>query len=106
MLATSKDGGGSSNPMSFSDQHGTALLERLRYQRATGRFCDVCIVVKDRQFNAHRMVLAASSPYFDSILRYNKITKEKVARLVESMNVLISCRSPSTVKMRKCSKFC
>ncbi|CAB3409951.1 unnamed protein product [Caenorhabditis bovis] len=66
------------NPMSFSDQHGSIVFERLRYQRDTGRFCDVALFVKERQFAAHRNILASCSPYFDSIFKYSKITKEQV----------------------------
>ncbi|CAD6194603.1 unnamed protein product [Caenorhabditis auriculariae] len=73
------------NPMSFNDQQSNLMMERLRYQRETGRFCDVAVIVKDRQFPAHRNILASCSPYFDSIFKAAKITKEQVT---------VNCSSP------------
>ncbi|CAI4228433.1 unnamed protein product [Auanema sp. JU1783] len=77
LLAASCEGTGL-DPMAFNDHHGNLVLDRLRYQRETGRFCDVSILVKDRQFCAHRTILASCSPYFDSIFKATKVVKEQV----------------------------
>lgn len=43
------------------------LLNNLNNLRTSGRFCDVEIIVGTRIFQAHRAVLAASSPYFQAM---------------------------------------
>ncbi|XP_013790709.2 zinc finger protein 652-like isoform X2 [Limulus polyphemus] len=67
------------NAMNFTEnQQGNVLLERLRCQQESGRFCDVILHVQGKQFLAHRNVLAACSPYFDSVLKMHRIVKEQL----------------------------
>ncbi|GMR48328.1 hypothetical protein PMAYCL1PPCAC_18523 [Pristionchus mayeri] len=78
MILPSCNEGPSLNPMSFTDAQGVVLLERLRYQRETGRFCDAVLRVAGHTFAAHRSILAAASPYFDAILKKNIVVKEQI----------------------------
>ncbi|OWF41199.1 zinc finger Y-chromosomal protein 1-like [Mizuhopecten yessoensis] len=41
------------------------ILEKMKLLRDSGKYCDVVIDVKGRQFRVHKNVLAAWSPYFD-----------------------------------------
>ncbi|XP_066950324.1 uncharacterized protein [Macrobrachium rosenbergii] len=67
------------NAMTFTEnQHGTNVLEKLRSQRELVRCCDVILHVAGLQFQAHRCVLAACSPYFDSIFKAGKTVKEQL----------------------------
>ena len=52
-------------------KHRQELLERLDILRNNGSFCDVTIAVKDKEFKAHRAVLAAASPFFLALLTSN-----------------------------------
>ena len=52
-------------------QHRQELLERLDILRNNDSFCDVTIAVKDKEFKAHRAVLAAASPFFLTLLTSN-----------------------------------
>ena len=56
-------------PMSaYPFEHLQELLERLDILRNNDSFCDVTIAVKDKEFKAHRAVLAAASPFFLTLL--------------------------------------
>ena len=52
-------------------KHRQELLERLDILRNNDSFCDVTIAVKDKEFKAHRAVLAAASPFFLTLLTSN-----------------------------------
>ena len=42
-------------------RHFPTLMHKLQEQRSQNSFCDVCVVVRDRKFFAHRCILAAAS---------------------------------------------
>ena len=50
--------------MHFSLDYALSLLSALHGQLKTKLFCDITLGVGGRQFQAHRNILAAASPYF------------------------------------------
>ena len=58
-----------SQPMpSDPSKHCQELINRLDALRRKESFFDVTVAVKDKEFKAHRLVLAAASPFFLSLL--------------------------------------
>ncbi|KAH8283467.1 hypothetical protein KR018_003172 [Drosophila ironensis] len=51
------------------NNHQTNLVQILHALHEVGSYVDCTLVVDDEQFQAHRVVLAANSPYFQHILR-------------------------------------
>ncbi|XP_078600418.1 uncharacterized protein LOC144875354 [Branchiostoma floridae x Branchiostoma japonicum] len=47
--------------------HQTAILKQLDAFRVSGRFCDVSVGAGGKTFKCHRVLLAASSSYFESL---------------------------------------
>ncbi|XP_006811584.1 kelch-like protein 11 [Saccoglossus kowalevskii] len=47
------------------------ILSHLNDQRKNGVLCDMTLVVDKHEFNAHKCMLVACSPYFESLLRCN-----------------------------------
>ena len=69
-------------PMSADPlEHLRELVERLDILRNNDSFCDVTIAVKDKEFKAHRAVLAAASPFFLALLTSDM--KERNEQLIK-----------------------
>ena len=63
-------------------QHRQELTERLDSLRRLDSFCDVTIAVKGQEFKAHKVVLAAASPFFLSLLESNmRESNEQLIRI-------------------------
>ena len=62
-------------------KHRQELLKRLDILRNNDSFCDVTIALKDKEFKAHRAVLAATSPFFLTLLTSNM--KESNEQLIK-----------------------
>ncbi|XP_068684090.1 kelch-like protein 3 [Montipora foliosa] len=63
-------------------QHCEELVERIDALRRSERFCDVSVAVKEEEFKAHKLVLAASSPFFLSLLESDmKESKEHLIKI-------------------------
>ena len=56
--------------------YSVAILEKLREQKEAHRFCDVTIRIDGVNFSAHRAVLAACSPYFETLLDGSRIVRQ------------------------------
>ena len=68
-------------PMSSDpSKHLQELAQRLDILRRNEGFCDITISVKGKQFTAHKAVLAASSPFFLTLL--NSDMKESSEKLI------------------------
>jgi actin-binding protein IPP len=50
-----------------SDKHAQFILTQINKMRNGQHFCDVQLQVGKETFNVHRLVLAASSPYFAAL---------------------------------------
>ena len=79
----------------ISDRHSKQTLDSLEYLRQSKELCDVNIKVGSRMLHAHRVVLAACSPYFRAMFtgdlaerRQNEITIQDVDE--NAMDMLIS----------------
>lgn len=73
--------------MNFTEnQQACIVLEKLWSQREAGRFCDVVLHVQGQKFQAHRNVLAACSPYFDSVLKTHKVIKEQLTVTCQNLD--------------------
>lgn len=73
--------------MNFTEnQQACIVFEKLWSQRESGRFCDIVLHVQGQKFQAHRNVLAACSPYFDSVLKTHKIIKEQLTVTCQNLD--------------------
>lgn len=50
-----------------SDRYARLILAQINKMRLRADFCDVRLKVGSRVFSVHRLVLAASSPYFSAL---------------------------------------
>ena len=59
--------------------HASSLLTSMREFRNQKNLCDITLCVEEQEFDAHRVVLAASSPYFNAMFshehRESKLSK-------------------------------
>lgn len=77
---SSGSGIGHDSGLGFDESsYSVAFLEKLREQRDAQRFCDVTIRIDGASFSAHRAVLAACSPYFETLLDGSRIVRQTVA---------------------------
>ena len=54
-------------------KHRDQLFERFEALRRKETFCDATVAVKGKEFKAHKVVLAAASPFFLSLWESNMI---------------------------------
>ncbi|XP_069491296.1 zinc finger and BTB domain-containing protein 9 [Ambystoma mexicanum] len=63
--------------------YSAVLLESLNRHRIEGKFCDISVHVQGRVFQAHKTVLAASSPYFHDKLLLNDTSRLVLPSAIE-----------------------
>lgn len=62
-------------------QEGNKILANLRAQRQEGKNCDITLMVQGRRHIAHRSILAASSPFFEKLLKNQRLSAKDELRV-------------------------
>ena len=65
------------------------LANRLNQFRRDGHHCDVTLMVQGQSFPAHRVVLAASCPFFEALFASEMREKEERKVILESFSVAV-----------------
>lgn len=68
-----------------SDKHAQLILAQINRMRNRQNFCDVQLQVGQETFKVHRLVLAASSPYFAAL--FTGGMKESSKDVVEILGI-------------------
>ena len=64
-------------------------LRNLNWQRLNNVLCDVTLVVCEKEFRAHRNILAAFSSYFCAMFTGEMVEKNKTEVLIHGVTPLI-----------------
>lgn len=56
-----------------------SVLSHLNQLRMQGRLCDIVVNVQGQAFRAHKVVLAASSPYFRDHMSLNEMSTVSIS---------------------------
>lgn len=98
-------------PLKFdfsTEQYTVQFMNNLLCLRNNSRFCDVKIVVQNKVFNAHRIVLSSSSKYFYAMFNNELIENEKDTVELHSIsscifNILLDFMYTGKIQITRCN---
>lgn len=67
-------------------EHPKNAFKRLNIMRQKGQLCDVSLTVDEREIRAHRIVLAACSPYFEAMFIGEFAEPENIPVVIEEVD--------------------
>lgn len=74
------------------------VLEALNHQRLSSKLCDVILKISDEQIYAHSNILAAASPYFDSLFGSHDLPRAFSQKLPQIIEIHIDGPADPTYK--------
>jgi kelch-like protein 18 len=78
-----------SNVENFRDPNWALIgMQNMEEIRRQGKLCDITLIANDYKFSAHRIVLAASIPYFNAMFLHEMIEKNQNEITINSVDHL------------------
>ena len=89
-----------------ASSHASFLLTGMKEFRSHSEFCDITLCTKDKELDAHRIVLACISPYFSAMFRNEHLESTQRKILLQgidsqALSALIDYAYSSTLKINE-----